>query len=725
MTASLPPPLRRPARAAVRFPVVALLAVVLATAVACGDDPVDPPVGTDPTDAASAQDVLLPGTDVAGTPDVQAEDTKPDVATAETDVSAPPDVQKPLCPGGAGCDCADNGSCDAGKCLDTPDGKKCAKNCSAGGCDKGYTCKQLDAADPSSYCLPNFLTTCSPCKNNAECQKQGATGSLCISYGDAGNFCGGACTDDGGCPESYACTEVKDAGSGATSKQCKLKSTTKPGTGADCSKGATACAKGESCVDGMCAVVDQPVCACSAWAKNAGLATECKNSNEFGACTATRKCSPDGLEACKAQTPAAEICNGDDDNCDGKIDNLAADFKCYEEGFKDGGSGAACTKDADCTATGETCDEVSSKCKLLLGKCVGTKPQCANNGQLICDAPKPANEVCNGKDDDCDGAIDEDFTWTDHEGKAVSVNTKCGVGPCADGTVLCKDQVTAVCSTASKSLKEGCNNVDDDCNGKTDDTTCDDTNVCTDDVCDGTKAACSNPPNSKDCDDKNACTSVDKCDKGGCLGTAKDCDDKDQCSADSCDTVTGVCSSKAYVGSCSDGNACSTGDACGKHPTTNAWLCLPGKDVLKCDDTNVCTDDICDTQKGCVNKANAETLPCYSADEKTKGVGVCKAGTKQCKDSKLDAVCKDEVIPAKVEACDGKDDSCDGKVDEGCKPTSVAVTFSSAFVAGKSGNLTLQMLIGPSGPVGKAKGTGKHEVDFGFLAWLMALVGGK
>jgi hypothetical protein len=35
------------------------------------------------------------------------------------------------------------------------------------------------------------------------------------------------------------------------------------------------------------------------------------------------------------------------------------------------------------------------------------------------------------------------------------------------------------------------------------------------------------------------------------------------------------------------------------------------------------------------------------------------------------------------------------------------------------------MLVGPSGPVGKAKGTGKYEIDFGFLAWLKALLGGK
>ena len=69
---------------------------------------------------------------------------------------------------------------------------------------------------------------------------------------------------------------------------------------------------------------------------------------------------------------AAEICNGKDDNCDGKID----------EGF-----------DADGDGT----------------------PSCALAGKPAdCDDKDPAvhpgaAEICNGKDDDCDGSIDNGF----------------------------------------------------------------------------------------------------------------------------------------------------------------------------------------------------------------------------------------------------------------------------------------------------------------------------
>ena len=92
---------------------------------------------------------------------------------------------------------------------------------------------------------------------------------------------------------------------------------------------------------------------------------------------------------------------------------------------------------------------------------------------------------------------------------------------------------------------------------------------------------------------------------------------------------------------------------------------------------------------------------------------------------KLGAKCNNEVAPSAKEACNGKDDTCDGKTDEGCKPTNVAVTFSSAYVAGKSGTgpkaVNVQMMVGPSGPVGTAVGK-KHKIEFGFLAWLMALL---
>jgi hypothetical protein len=116
---------------------------------------------------------------------------------------------------------------------------------------------------------------------------------------------------------------------------------------------------------------------------------------------------------------AAEICNGKDDNCDGKID----------EGF-----------DADNDGT----------------------PSCAVGAKAAdCDDHDPAihpgaTEVCNGRDDNCDGKTDEGFD-ADNDGFYA----------CAHGTIPidCDDTV----ATIHPGAPETCNNKDDDCNGLVDD----------------------------------------------------------------------------------------------------------------------------------------------------------------------------------------------------------------------------------------------------------------
>ena len=115
---------------------------------------------------------------------------------------------------------------------------------------------------------------------------------------------------------------------------------------------------------------------------------------------------------------AAEICNGKDDNCDGKID----------EGFD---------QDSDGT------------------------PSCAVGGKPAdCDDHDPAihpgaTEVCNFKDDNCDGRVDEGFD-ADNDGFYV----------CAHGTI------PADCDDTNPAIHPGapeiCNNKDDDCNGMID-----------------------------------------------------------------------------------------------------------------------------------------------------------------------------------------------------------------------------------------------------------------
>jgi len=123
---------------------------------------------------------------------------------------------------------------------------------------------------------------------------------------------------------------------------------------------------------------------------------------------------------------AAEICNGMDDDCDGLTD----------EGNPGGG--------AECPVAGG------------LGACAAGTTACFE-GHLICNpSVQPAAETCDGVDNDCDGAVDEDLgTLT------------CGTGLCARTISACLGGTPQVCVPAAPS-PEICNGIDDDCDGRID-----------------------------------------------------------------------------------------------------------------------------------------------------------------------------------------------------------------------------------------------------------------
>ena len=152
--------------------------------------------------------------------------------------------------------------------------------------------------------------------------------------------------------------------------------------------------------------------------------TECRN-------TVLTRCSSDPGGTMDASS--AEVCNGADDDCDGRVD----------EGL----------------GVGDACD----------GACGAGVQECAPNAAIVCSTDEggsgyvAVDEVCSGADDDCDGAIDEGF----------DVGAGCnGVGVCGDGVLECRADV-AVCSTdpgasADESVAEVCDGRDEDCDGAID-----------------------------------------------------------------------------------------------------------------------------------------------------------------------------------------------------------------------------------------------------------------
>lgn len=71
-----------------------------------------------------------------------------------------------------------------------------------------------------------------------------------------------------------------------------------------------------------------------------------------------------------------------------------------------------------------------------------------------------AVELCNGKDDNCNGQFDEGY----------NVDQTCGVGACVGGQLACaSNQTETQCTTAGNASTEVCDGIDNDCNGAVDD----------------------------------------------------------------------------------------------------------------------------------------------------------------------------------------------------------------------------------------------------------------
>jgi hypothetical protein len=364
---------------------------------------------------------------------------------------------------------------------------------------------------------------------------------------------------------------------------------------------------------------------------------------------------------------ATEVCNGADDDCDSEVDEGVGEVFWTDadgDGYGDPeASFVACDGTADGVANDRDCDD--------------TDPTINPDGL----------EVCNEKDDDCDGTTDEGVTTTfyaDTDGDAfgdASATTEACEEPAgyAADPGDCDDSSAAVFPGAT----ELCNGADDDCDGTVDEADAADATAWHADAdSDGygdpatATVACDAPSghvaDNTDCDD--TAFAVNPGATEVCNGIDDDCDlavDDDDTSVD---LSTG---STWYADSDGDsyGNAAATTLACDApaNHVSDSTDCDDGETAVNPGATEVCNelDDDCD---GLIDDADTSldtsTGTTFYEDADGDGYGTTASALSACEEptgyASLGGDCDDsdtDYNPGAALGCDGEDYDCDGNVD--------------------------------------------------------------
>ncbi|GMV41744.1 MAG: hypothetical protein AMXMBFR64_34600 [Myxococcales bacterium] len=272
--------------------------------------------------------------------------------------------------------------------------------------------------------LKGFLC---PCTGTSDCES-----GFCVDS-PQGPICTRECLSDQ-CPEGFACRSVLNllpdvvficvpdalrlCAPCQTDDQCGSGVCLDLAGGRFCTQACSsaACAPGYSCAQDPSAdaLGLGPVClpqtgSCDCAGDQAGATRPCSVTDEGKTCWGVETCDPSqGWVGCTAAAPAPEECNGVDDDCNGTVDDgLPVDQTCVKE-------------------------------EASVGACQGTDVCLGVNGWL-CNAPSPSPELCNFKDDDCDGLVDEDFRTgdlyaaTDHCGTCNKSCAQAGI----HGVAIC------------------------------------------------------------------------------------------------------------------------------------------------------------------------------------------------------------------------------------------------------------------------------------------------
>ncbi len=451
--------------------------------------------------------------------------------------------------------------------------------------------------------------------------------------------------------------------------------------------------------------------------------------------------SPDnGCEySCTPTNNGVEICDGVDNDCDGRIDNADPDLKTSDPTIGQncfGGDKGLCSDPSHqgvtkCIGVSVQCCDVDSnnipatnpnfeQTGLENGICKGNQPPFVLH-------PGDQLEVCNNLDDDCNGVVDDQTT---DSGALCGSST----GTCHTGLTACVSGALA-CVGGTAATAELCDGLDNDCDGVIDGTKPSGTPTpCTQDS-DCTVApntAClplSSDPNNKGCvtpptditANNGACdipppppagvpqpckAGVSACFGGVpvCVGSIKPQLGTDLCGQDT--NCNGVLENQTGLANSDPKNCGACGNDCSALGPNALWDCVAGvckrsgcqPGFIECGGANA---NDCETQ--CTFQSSTES--CNGVDDNcncqvdegtitppspAQACGVNAAATDPGCSSKVSlsctsgtwkctftdpAYCTAGSCPATPDVCDGKDNNCDGQVDESFKPPALLVGF--------------------------------------------------
>ena len=144
---------------------------------------------------------------------------------------------------------------------------------------------------------------------------------------------------------------------------------------------------------------------------------------------------------------------------------------------------------------------------------------------------------------------------------------------------------------------------------------CEDGNGCTVDTFDRALGICRHEAQRLPCDDFNGCTVEDTCVEGVCLGRGTRCDDDDVCTDDLCDPAQG-CVHRLRA-DCDDGNPCTVDTCdpvlgCGSAPVEDGTPC-PDQDP--CTSSEICLSGRCQVVQVPDGVACDDGNPCSTDDQ--------------------------------------------------------------------------------------------------------------